>query len=73
MVADEGRSRLLYGIHDSDVLTDADKAYFDLVLAVEVSNADATSALYQLSDYLYRAIMTGITRVSRESMFSDHE
>ena len=105
---------------DSDVLTDADKAYFDRVLAVEISNADATSALYQLSDYLYRyygkkviilldeydtpmqeafvegfwnelvafirsmfnsafktnpwlerAIMTGITRVSRESIFSD--
>ena len=105
---------------DSDVLTDADKAYFDRVLAVEISNADATSALYQLSDYLYRyygkkviilldeydtpmqeayvqgfwdemvaftrsmfnsafktnpwlerAIMTGITRVSKESVFSD--
>lgn len=107
-------------LKDSDVLTDADKAYFDRVLAVEISNADATSALYQLSDYLYRyygkkviilldeydtpmqeafvegfwnelvafirsmfnsafktnpwlerAIMTGITRVSRESIFSD--
>lgn len=107
-------------LKDSDVLTDADKAYFDRILAVEVSNTDATSALYQLSDYLYRyygkkviilldeydtpmqeayvqgfwnelvvftrsmfnsafktnpclerAIMTGITRVSRESMFSD--
>ena len=41
-------------LKDSDVLTDADKAYFDRVLAVEISNADATSALYQLSDYLYR-------------------
>ena len=41
-------------LKDSDVLTDADKAYFDRLLAVEVSNADATSALYQLSDYLYR-------------------
>ena len=41
-------------LKDSDVLTDADKAYFDRILAVEVSNADATSALYQLSDYLYR-------------------
>ena len=107
-------------LKDSDVLTEPDKAYFDRILAVETSNADATSALYQLSDYLYRyygkkviilldeydtpmqeafvegfwdelvaftrsmfnsafktnpwlerAIMTGITRVSRESMFSD--
>ena len=41
-------------LKDSDVLTDADEAYFDRILAVEVSNADATSALYQLSDYLYR-------------------
>ena len=107
-------------VKDSEVLTDADRAYFDRMLAVEISNVDATSALYQLSDYLYRyygkkviilldeydtpmqeayvdgyweelvaftrsmfnsafktnpwlerAIMTGITRVSRESMFSD--
>ena len=28
-------------LKDSDVLTDADKAYFDRVLAVEISNADA--------------------------------
>lgn len=104
----------------SEVLTDADRAYFERILAVEISNADATSALYQLSDYLYRyygkkviilfdeydtaiqeayvhgfweelvaftrsmlnsafksnpwlerAIMTGITRVSKESIFSD--
>ena len=107
-------------LKDSEVLSDADRAYFDRMLAVEISNVDATSALYQLSDYLYRyygkkviilldeydtpmqeayvdgyweelvaftrsmfnsafktnpwlerAIMTGITRVSRESMFSD--
>ena len=107
-------------LKNSEVLTDADRAYFDRMLAVEISNVDATSALYQLSDYLYRyygkkviilldeydtpmqeayvdgyweelvaftrsmfnsafktnpwlerAIMTGITRVSRESMFSD--
>lgn len=107
-------------LKDSEVLTDTDRAYFDRILAVEVSNADATSALYQLSDYLYRyygkkviilldeydtpmqeayvegywkelvaftrsmfnsafktnpwlarAIMTGITRVSKESIFSD--
>ena len=107
-------------LKDSKVLTDADRAYFDRVLAAEISNTDATSALYQLSDYLYRyygkkviilldeydtpmleayidgywnelvaftrslfnstfktnpwlerGIMTGITRVSKESIFSD--
>ena len=107
-------------LKDSEVLTDADIAYFERMLAVEISNSDACSALYQLSDFLYRyygkkviilldeydtpmqeayvdgyweelvaftrsmfnsafktnpwlerAIMTGITRVSRESMFSD--
>ena len=107
-------------LRDSEVLTDADRAYFDRILAVEISNFDAAAALYQLSDYLYRyygkkviilldeydtpmqeayvdgywdelvaftrsmfnsafktnpwlerAIMTGITRVSRASMFSD--
>lgn len=107
-------------LKDSEVLTDADRAYFERILAVEVSNADATSALYQLSDYMYRyygkkviilldeydtpmqeayvdgfwdelvaftrslfnstfktnpwlerGIMTGITRVNMESIFSD--
>ena len=107
-------------LKDSEVLTDADIAYFDRMLAVEISNSDASSALYQLSDYLYRyygrkviilldeydtpmqeayvngywdeivaftrslfnstfktnpylerAVMTGITRVSKESIFSD--
>ena len=111
--------KFLY-LRDSKVLTDADRAYFDRVLAVKISNSDATSALYQLSDYLYRyygkkviilldeydtpmqeayvdgyweelvaftgsmfnstfktnpwlerGIMTGITRVSKESIFSD--
>lgn len=107
-------------LKDSDVLTDTDRAYFDRVLAVEISDSDATLALYQLSDYLHRyygkkaiilldeydtpmqeayvggywdeivaftrslfnssfktnpwlerAVMTGITRVSKESIFSD--
>ena len=107
-------------LKDSEVLTDADRAYFDRMLAVEISNSDACSALYQLSDFLYRyygkkviilldeydtpmqeayvngywdeivsftrslfnstfktnpylerAVMTGITRVSKESIFSD--
>ena len=107
-------------LKDSEVLTDADKAYFDRMLAVEISNSDVSSALYQLSYFLYcyygkkviilldeydtpmqeayvngyweelvaftrslfnstfktnpyleRAVMTGITRVSKESIFSD--
>ena len=105
---------------ESPVLSDSDRDYFNRVLAEEISNSDATSALYQLSCYLYRyygkkviilldeydtpmqeayvdgywgelvsftrslfnsafktnpwlerAIMTGITRVSKESIFSD--
>ena len=107
-------------IKESDVITDADRDYYDRILAKEISNPDATSSLYQLSNYLYRyygkkviilldeydtpmqeayvngfwdelvaftrslfnsafktnpwlerAIMTGITRVSKESIFSD--
>ena len=107
-------------LKDSAVMTDADKAFFDRILSVEVRNTDITSSLYQLSDYLYRyygkrviilldeydtpmqeayvdgywdelaaftrnlfnstfktnpwlerGIMTGITRVSKESIFSD--
>ena len=107
-------------LKESNVLTDADRAYFDRILSVDVNNSDITSALYQLSDYLYRyygkkviilldeydtpmqeayvngfweelvaltrslfnsafktnpylarAVMTGITRVSKESVFSD--
>ncbi len=109
-----------YFLKESPMLSDADRDYFDRVLKPDVSNADATSALYHLSDYLCRyygkkviilldeydtpmqeayvggywdelagfsrslfnaafktnpfverALMTGITRVSRESMFSD--
>ena len=107
-------------LRESPVLSGADRAYFDRMLEQEISNTDATSALYQMSDYLYRyygrkviilldeydtpmqeayvhgfwdeivafsrslfnsafktnpwlerAIMTGITRVSKESIFSD--
>ncbi len=107
-------------LKESDVLIEADKAFFDRILAMEISDSDATSALYQLSDYLQRyygkkviilldeydtpmqeayvqgfwdelvaftrslfnstfktnpymarGIMTGITRVSKESIFSD--
>ena len=107
-------------LKDSSVLTDADRVFFERMLVVDIEESDATSALYQLSDYLYRyygkkviilldeydtpmqeayingywmklvsftrslfnstfktnpwlerGIMTGITRVSRESIFSD--
>lgn len=106
-------------LRDSEVLTDKDRAYFDRVSA-DMRDSDATLALYQLSDFLYRyygkkviilldeydtpmqeayvhgywdelvsftrsmfnsafktnpalerGIMTGITRVSKESIFSD--
>ena len=107
-------------LRDSDVLTDADKAYFDRVLSIDVDDSDIVSSLHQLSDYLQRyygkkviilldeydtpmqeayvngyweelvaftrslfnstfktnpfllkGLMTGITRVSKESIFSD--
>ena len=107
-------------LRDSDVLTDADKEFFDRILKVDIRDSDATSAIYQLCDYLSRyygknviilldeydtpmqeayvngfwdeivsfirslfnstfktnqylarAVMTGITRVSKESIFSD--
>jgi len=107
-------------LKESTVLTDADRAFFDRILSVNMRDSDATLTLYQLSDYLYRyygkkviilldeydtpmqeayvdgyweellaftrslfnstfktnpwlerAIMTGITRVSKESVFSD--
>ena len=107
-------------IKDSPVMTETDRAYFERMLADEISYIDATSALHQLSDFLYRyygkkviilldeydtpmqeayvndywneivvfmrslfnstfktnpwlgrGVMTGITRVSKESIFSD--
>ena len=107
-------------IKESDVLTSADRDTFDRVMSRNMRETDATSALYQLSDFLYRyygkkviilldeydtpmqeayingfwdelvaftrslfnstfktnpylarAVMTGITRVSKESIFSD--
>ena len=106
-------------LRDSDVLTQKDREDFDRI-CVDMRDSDATSALYRLSDYLYRyygkkviilldeydtpmleayengywdelvsftrslfnstfktnpylerAIMTGITRISKESVFSD--
>ena len=107
-------------IRDSDVLTDADRVYYDRILSWNMSDSDATSAIHQMSDYLQRyygkkviilldeydtpmqeayvsgfwdemvafirslfnstfktnpymarGVMTGITRVSKESVFSD--
>ena len=104
----------------SNVLSEADKEFYDRMLAYNISNSDLGSALYQLSGYLYRyygkkviilldeydtpmqeayvdgywqeligltrgifnsafktnpwlerAVMTGITRVSKESIFPD--
>jgi len=106
-------------LRDSEVLTEKDREYFDRISA-DMKECDATLALYQLSDYLYRyygkkviilldeydtpmqeayvsgfwkemasftrslfnasfktnpwlerAIMTGVTRVGKESIFSD--
>jgi len=107
-------------LKDSVVLEEADKAYFERILQWKVVDTDITTALYRLSDFLYRyhgkkviilldeydtpmqeafvngfwdelvyftrslfnatfktnpylerAVMTGITRVSKESIFSD--
>ena len=41
-------------IKDSPVMTETDRAYFDRMLASEISHIDATSSLYHLSDFLYR-------------------
>ena len=107
-------------LKDSKVLTDTDRIFFSRILSMDIRDTDATLALYQLSDYLYRyygkkviilldeydtpmqeayvngfwdelvaftrslfnatfktnpwlerGLMTGITRVSKESIFSD--
>ena len=41
-------------LKESEKMTDEDRAYYDRILAVEVSNPDISSSLYQLSDFLYR-------------------
>ncbi len=105
---------------DSDILSNGEKEYFGNILADTAGESDVTSALYQLSEFMYRyygmkviilldeydtpmqeayvggywnelvsftrsmfnsafktnpylerAMMTGITRVSKESIFSD--
>ena len=107
-------------VRESDRLTGADKAFFDKILSGVMSDSEASIALHELSDFLYRyygkkviilldeydtpmqeayvqgywselvsftrslfnstfktnpylerAVMTGITRVSKESIFSD--
>jgi len=107
-------------VREAGALSISDKAFFDRIMAGNISDSDATSSLYQLSSFLHlyygkkviilldeydtpmqeafvkghweelvdftrslfnstfktnphldRAIMTGITRVSKESIFSD--
>ncbi len=107
-------------VKDGEKMTDADRAYYDRMMSDNIRETDATSSLYQLSDFIYRyygkkviilldeydtpmqeafvdgywdelvgftrslfnstfktnpalerGIMTGITRVSKESIFSD--
>ena len=41
-------------IKDSERLTDADRAYYERMLEENIKETDATSSLYQLSDFLYR-------------------
>ena len=109
-----------YYLRNSDALIEADRETFDRILSKDMEETDATSSLYQLSDFLYRyygkkviilldeydtpmqeayvngywdelvsftrslfnstfktnpylerGLMTGITRVSKESIFSD--
>ena len=43
-----------YYLRSSEVLSDLDREYFDRVLKPDVNNADATSALYHLSEYMCR-------------------
>uniref|UniRef100_UPI004056231D AAA family ATPase n=1 Tax=Agathobacter sp. TaxID=2021311 RepID=UPI004056231D len=107
-------------LQESEVLTEADKYFFNRILSQEMKDSEITSAIHQLSHFLYRyygkkaiilldeydtpmqeayvngfweeimaltrsmfnsafktnpylerAVMTGITRVSKESVFSD--
>ena len=41
-------------LKDSDVLSKADKLFFNRMLEAEIKDSDATSSLHQLSDFLYR-------------------
>lgn len=41
-------------LKESKVLTDIDRAFFNRILSMDIKDTDATLALYQLSDYLYR-------------------
>ena len=43
-----------YFLRDSDILTDTDREHFDRVLAYPMNVNAASSALHQLSNYLYR-------------------
>ena len=41
-------------LKESSVLTDADRTFFERILLDDMDDSDATSSLYQLSDYLRR-------------------
>lgn len=41
-------------LKESKKMTEADRAYYDRILAVEVGNPDISSSLYQLSNFLFR-------------------
>ena len=41
-------------VRDSERLTQAEKVYYDRMLGEELKDNDITSALHQLSDFLYR-------------------
>ena len=52
---------------DSDALQEGDKEFFRRI-SVDMDDVDAA---FKTNPWLERAIMTGITRVSKESVFSD--
>lgn len=41
-------------LRDSEVLTETDRIFFDRILAMDMDDSDASLALYQLSNFLYR-------------------
>lgn len=41
-------------VKDYKKMTEADRAYYDRMMSDNIRETDATSSLYQLSDFLYR-------------------
>ena len=41
-------------LRDSEILTETDRIFFDRILAMDMDDSDASLALYQLSNFLYR-------------------